>query len=140
MPKIRHDITHVSVFGARAKNAESVTAIRCPPQFIFYGDHGVGRFEREKLGNREAAHVLGISKAPESNRYIRAVMRLRKELATMPGFFESLIDILTARSIRLQQFSVSRAGSAAHVDQQLVSRSRTPRATGCRIPRTPPAR
>jgi RNA polymerase sigma-70 factor (ECF subfamily) len=43
----------------------------------------------EELGNSEAAQVLGITKAAASSRYIRAVMRLKKELATMPGFFES---------------------------------------------------
>jgi RNA polymerase sigma-70 factor (ECF subfamily) len=43
----------------------------------------------EELGNSETAQVLGITKAAASSRYIRAVMRLKKELATMPGFFES---------------------------------------------------
>jgi RNA polymerase sigma-70 factor (ECF subfamily) len=43
----------------------------------------------EELGNSEAAQVLGITKAAASSRYIRAVMRLKKELASMPGFFET---------------------------------------------------
>jgi RNA polymerase sigma-70 factor (ECF subfamily) len=43
----------------------------------------------EELGNSETAQVLGISKSAASSRYIRAVMRLKKELATMPGFFET---------------------------------------------------
>jgi RNA polymerase sigma-70 factor, ECF subfamily len=43
----------------------------------------------EELGNSETAQVLGISKAAASGRYIRAVMRLKKELASMPGFFET---------------------------------------------------
>jgi RNA polymerase sigma-70 factor (ECF subfamily) len=43
----------------------------------------------EELGNSETAQVLGISKAAASSRYIRAVMRLKKELATMPGFFDA---------------------------------------------------
>jgi RNA polymerase sigma-70 factor (ECF subfamily) len=42
----------------------------------------------EELGNGETAQVLGISKSAASSRYIRAVMRLKKELASMPGFFE----------------------------------------------------
>jgi RNA polymerase sigma-70 factor (ECF subfamily) len=43
----------------------------------------------EELGNSETAQVLGISKAAASSRYIRAVMRLKKELASMPGFFDA---------------------------------------------------
>jgi RNA polymerase sigma-70 factor (ECF subfamily) len=42
----------------------------------------------EELGNGETAQGLGISKSVASSRYIRAVMRLKKELASMPGFFE----------------------------------------------------
>ena len=43
----------------------------------------------EELGNGETAHVLGISKSAASSRYIRAVMRLKKELAGVPGFFDA---------------------------------------------------
>ena len=43
----------------------------------------------EELGNRETAQVLGISKSAASSRYIRAVMRLKKELAGVPGFFDA---------------------------------------------------
>jgi RNA polymerase sigma-70 factor, ECF subfamily len=43
----------------------------------------------EELGNSETAQVLGISKSAASSRYIRAVMRLKKELAGMPGFFDA---------------------------------------------------
>jgi RNA polymerase sigma-70 factor, ECF subfamily len=43
----------------------------------------------EELGNSEAAQVLGISKSAASSRYIRAVMRLKKELASMPDFFNA---------------------------------------------------
>jgi RNA polymerase sigma-70 factor, ECF subfamily len=42
----------------------------------------------EELGNSETAQVLGISKSAASSCYIRAVMRLKKELAGMPGFFD----------------------------------------------------
>jgi RNA polymerase sigma-70 factor (ECF subfamily) len=43
----------------------------------------------EELGNGEAAQVLGISKSAASSRYIRAVMRLKKDLAGVPGFFDT---------------------------------------------------
>jgi RNA polymerase sigma-70 factor (ECF subfamily) len=43
----------------------------------------------EELGNGEAAQVLGISRAAASSRYLRAVMRLKKELAATPGFFDT---------------------------------------------------
>ncbi len=43
----------------------------------------------EELGNSETAQVLGISNSAASSIYIRAVMRLKLELAGMPGFFES---------------------------------------------------
>ena len=43
----------------------------------------------EELGNGETAQVLGISKSAASSRYIRAVMRLKKELADVPGFFDA---------------------------------------------------
>ena len=43
----------------------------------------------EELGNSETAQVLGISKSAASSRYIRAVMRLKKELTSIPGFFDA---------------------------------------------------
>src|SRR6185312_798633 len=43
----------------------------------------------EELGNSETAQVLGITKSAASSRYVRAVMRLKKELAGLPGFFDA---------------------------------------------------
>jgi RNA polymerase sigma-70 factor (ECF subfamily) len=43
----------------------------------------------EELGNSETAQVIGITKSAASSRYIRAVMRLKKELAGIPGFFDA---------------------------------------------------
>ena len=40
----------------------------------------------EELSNEEAATVLGLKKTAASNRYIRALKRLRSVLAEMPGF------------------------------------------------------
>lgn len=42
----------------------------------------------EELSNSETARVLGLEKTAASNRYIRALKRLKEVLATMPGFFE----------------------------------------------------
>jgi RNA polymerase sigma-70 factor, ECF subfamily len=42
----------------------------------------------EDLNNNETAHVLGISKTAASNRYIRALKRLKDALAGTPGFFD----------------------------------------------------
>ncbi|WP_165073637.1 sigma-70 family RNA polymerase sigma factor [Paludisphaera rhizosphaerae] len=42
----------------------------------------------EELSNSETARVLGLEKTAASNRYIRALKRLRDVMATMPGFFE----------------------------------------------------
>jgi RNA polymerase sigma-70 factor (ECF subfamily) len=42
----------------------------------------------EELSNNETAAVLGIQKAAASNRYIRALKRLKDVLTSMPGFFE----------------------------------------------------
>jgi RNA polymerase sigma-70 factor (ECF subfamily) len=39
----------------------------------------------EELTNGEAAHVLGVSKTAASNRYIRALERLKEMLKAMPG-------------------------------------------------------
>jgi RNA polymerase sigma-70 factor, ECF subfamily len=39
----------------------------------------------EELSNSEAATVLGLSKTAASNRYIRALKRLKEILATLPG-------------------------------------------------------
>lgn len=39
----------------------------------------------EELSNNEAAVVLGIKKAAASNRYIRALRRLKETLASIPG-------------------------------------------------------
>jgi RNA polymerase sigma-70 factor (ECF subfamily) len=43
----------------------------------------------EELSNSEVAMVLGIQKTAASNRYVRALMRLRDVLSSIPGFFES---------------------------------------------------
>jgi len=42
----------------------------------------------EELSNAETAAVLGLQKAAASNRYIRALKRLKDVLSSMPGFFE----------------------------------------------------
>ena len=42
----------------------------------------------EELSNSETARVLGLEKTAASNRYIRALKRLKEVLATMPEFFE----------------------------------------------------
>jgi RNA polymerase sigma-70 factor, ECF subfamily len=43
----------------------------------------------EELSNVETAQVLGIQKAAASNRYLRALKRLKDTLASMPGFFDN---------------------------------------------------
>lgn len=43
----------------------------------------------EELGNGEVAELLGISEAAASNRYVRALSRLRKLLEQMPDFNEA---------------------------------------------------
>jgi RNA polymerase sigma-70 factor (ECF subfamily) len=42
----------------------------------------------EELSNSETAQVLGLQKAAASNRYIRALKRLKDILASTPGFFD----------------------------------------------------
>jgi RNA polymerase sigma-70 factor (ECF subfamily) len=42
----------------------------------------------EELTNAETAEVLGIRKSAASNRYIRALKRLKEILISMPGFFD----------------------------------------------------
>jgi RNA polymerase sigma-70 factor (ECF subfamily) len=42
----------------------------------------------EELTNNETAAVLGLSKSAASNRYVRALKRLRDELGKIPGFLE----------------------------------------------------
>ena len=41
----------------------------------------------EELSNGETAAVLGLQKAAASNRYVRALRRLKDVLSSMPGFF-----------------------------------------------------
>jgi RNA polymerase sigma-70 factor (ECF subfamily) len=41
----------------------------------------------EELDNGEVASILGLSKAAASNRYVRALKRLKAELRGIPGFF-----------------------------------------------------
>jgi RNA polymerase sigma-70 factor (ECF subfamily) len=43
----------------------------------------------EELSNGETAQVLGLTKSAASNRYMRALLRLKETLAGTPGFFES---------------------------------------------------
>jgi RNA polymerase sigma-70 factor (ECF subfamily) len=43
----------------------------------------------EDMSNNETAAVLGITKAAASNRYIRALRRLKEILSCVPGFFDS---------------------------------------------------
>ncbi len=40
----------------------------------------------EELSNGETARILGIQKSAASNRYVRALKRLREVLSSMPGF------------------------------------------------------
>jgi RNA polymerase sigma-70 factor (ECF subfamily) len=42
----------------------------------------------EELTNAETAEVLGLRKSAASNRYIRALKRLKEILSAMPGFFD----------------------------------------------------
>jgi RNA polymerase sigma-70 factor (ECF subfamily) len=42
----------------------------------------------EMLSNEETAQVLGIKKSAASNRYVRALKRLREILNSVPGLFE----------------------------------------------------
>jgi RNA polymerase sigma-70 factor (ECF subfamily) len=42
----------------------------------------------EELSNGETAQVLGISKSAASNRYMRALLRLKETLTGMPGFLD----------------------------------------------------
>lgn len=44
----------------------------------------------EELGNAEVAAVLGLSAAAASNRYVRALSRLRKDLRNLPDFFDEI--------------------------------------------------
>ena len=44
----------------------------------------------EELSNNEVAEILGITKAGASNRYVRALARLRTILENVPGFFEGM--------------------------------------------------
>ena len=43
----------------------------------------------EQLSNAETAQVLGIQESAASNRYVRALKRLREVLSGMPGFFDN---------------------------------------------------
>jgi RNA polymerase sigma-70 factor (ECF subfamily) len=43
----------------------------------------------EELSNAEAARVLGLEKTAASNRYIRALKRLKQAMAGTPGLFEA---------------------------------------------------
>jgi RNA polymerase sigma-70 factor (ECF subfamily) len=42
----------------------------------------------EELSNAETAEVLGIGQTAASNRYVRALRRLKQVLSGMPGFFD----------------------------------------------------
>jgi len=43
----------------------------------------------EELSNGETAAVLGLQKAAASNRYVRALKRLKEVLSSIPGFFDT---------------------------------------------------
>ena len=43
----------------------------------------------EELSNGEAAHILGLSKTAASNRYIRALERLKELVKGIPGYLDS---------------------------------------------------
>jgi RNA polymerase sigma-70 factor (ECF subfamily) len=42
----------------------------------------------EELSNTETAVVLGIQKSAASKRYLRAIVKLKGVLDTVPGFFD----------------------------------------------------
>ena len=54
----------------------------------------------EQLTNGEAAHVLELSEAAASNRYMRALKRLREMLNTIPGLIDSAVYERGAASAR----------------------------------------
>jgi RNA polymerase sigma-70 factor (ECF subfamily) len=43
----------------------------------------------EELSNGETAQVLGLTKSAASNRYMRALLRLKETLSGLPGFLDS---------------------------------------------------
>ena len=93
----------------------------------------------EELGNSETAQVLGISKAAASSRYIRAVMRLKKELASHAGLLRRLRSTL---GLDRSPDSRSLPRCEGTLDGQFLFLlgSRPARAAGRRVPRPPPAR
>lgn len=52
----------------------------------------------EELTNDEVAELLDLSKAAASNRYVRALSRLKQILESVPGFFDALDDTRPTRS------------------------------------------
>ena len=46
----------------------------------------------EGLNNSETAEVLGIKKSAASNRYVRALQRLKQILSVLPGFADGLFE------------------------------------------------
>ena len=58
----------------------------------------------EELSNAEAAEALGLTPNGASNRFVRAMIRLQKELESIPGFHVWRRSIL----MRLRSFSQTR--------------------------------
>ena len=79
---------HLTLTDALPAGAAMTIAIRYRgtprPIQSYWGEVGF-----EELSNGETAAVLGLQKAAASNRYIRALKRLKEVLSSIPGFFDT---------------------------------------------------
>lgn len=82
-------VAHLTSPSQLAMRAEMVTQIEEALQNMDPVDREVLALRHfEELRNSEVAEVLGIKEAAASNRYVRALSRLREVLESLPGFFD----------------------------------------------------
>ena len=86
---VNHIVARASSMGARVIREETSAALREAIDTMDPADREIITLRAlEGLSNTEAAQVLGISDNGASSRYVRAMTRLKRAVAAIPGFVD----------------------------------------------------
>jgi RNA polymerase sigma-70 factor (ECF subfamily) len=85
----RHLVARMESPSQVARQAETLDQVHAALESLDEVDREILTLRHfEELTNNEVAELLGLEKAAASNRYVRALGRLRQALAKVPGFFD----------------------------------------------------
>lgn len=85
----RHLVAHMDSPSQVVRQEEAMTLVQDALESLDPLDREILTLRHfEELGNNEVAELLGLQKAAASNRYVRALARLREALSKISGFFD----------------------------------------------------